>query len=105
MTADQRPAATEPAIEAKETGRGSLHNSAATGVCADCKAAGFSRRELARQLHTDVRILKRWKNGTRPDSANLLALFVLAAGMGLLHLLLPEAGGSVEGEEADVGQG
>ena len=55
-------------------------------------AAGLSRRELARQLRTDVRILKRWNNGTRPDSANLLALFVLAAGMGLLHLLLPEVG-------------
>lgn len=40
-----------------------------------------------------MRILKRWNNGTRPDSANLLALFVLAAGMGLLHLLLPEVGG------------
>ena len=64
------------------------------------KAAGLSRRELARQLRTDVRILKRWNNGTRPDSANLLSLFVLAAGMGLLHLLLPEAGeaGSVERE-------
>ena len=56
------------------------------------KAAGLSRRELARRLRTDVRLLKRWNNGTRPDSANLLALFVLAAGMGLLHLLLPEAG-------------
>jgi len=56
------------------------------------EAAGLSRRELARQLRTDVRILKRWNNGTRPDAANLLALFVLAAGMGLLHLLLPEAG-------------
>ena len=54
-------------------------------------AAGLSRRELARRLHADVRLLKRWNNGTRPDSANLLALFVLAAGMGLLHLLLPEA--------------
>ena len=28
----------------------------------------------------------------RPDSANLIALFGLAAEMGLLHLLLPEAG-------------
>ena len=53
-------------------------------------AAGLSRRELARQIRTGVRILKRWNNGTRPDSANLLAVFVLAAGMGLLHLLLPE---------------
>ena len=55
-------------------------------------AAGLSRRELARQLRADVRLLKRWKNGTRPDSANLLALFGLASGMGLLHLLLPESG-------------
>ena len=66
-------------------------------------AAGFSRRELARQLHTDVRILKRWNNGTRPDSANLLALFVLAAGMGLLHLLLPEAGQPEHNDDAPEG--
>ncbi len=58
------------------------------------QAAGFSRRELARRLRTDVRILKRWNNGTRPDSANLFALFVLAAGIGLLYLLLPEAVGA-----------
>ena len=65
------------------------------------EAAGLSRRELARQLHTDVRILKRWNSGTRPDSANLLALFILAAGMGLLYLLLPEAGEpwSLDGQE------
>ena len=57
-------------------------------------AAGLSRRELARQLRTDVRLLKRWNNGTRPDSANLLSLFVLAAGIGLLYLLLPESVGA-----------
>ena len=55
------------------------------------QAAGLSRRELPRQLRTNARILKRWKNETRPDSANLLALFILAAGLGLLHLLLLEA--------------
>ena len=68
-------------------------------------AAGLSRRELARQLLADVRLLKRWNNGTRPDSAYLVALFVLAAGMGLLHLLLPEAGEPVEREDVGVGQG
>ena len=33
------------------------------------QAAGLSRRELARRLHADVRLLKRWNTGTRPDSA------------------------------------
>ena len=53
---------------------------------------GFSWRGLARELCIDIRLVKRWRNGSRPDSANLIALFSLAARMGLLHLLLPEAG-------------
>ena len=56
------------------------------------EASGFSWRGLARELCIDIRLIKRWRNGARPDSANLIALFGLAAGMGLLHLLLPEAG-------------
>lgn len=56
------------------------------------EAAGFTWRGLARALRVDIRQLKRWRKGTRPDPGHLVALFVLAAGMGLLHLLLPEAG-------------
>ena len=70
-------------------------------------ASGLSWRGLARELCIDIRLVKRWRNGARPDSANLIALFSLAAGMGLLHLLLPEAGepepGRIEG--AAVGPG
>ena len=57
------------------------------------EASGMSWRELARRLRIDIRLINRWRNGTRPDSANLMALFSLAAGLGLLHLLLPEADG------------
>ena len=45
-------------------------------------ASGFSWRGLARELCIDIRLVKRWRNGARPDSANLIALFSLAAGMG-----------------------
>ena len=55
------------------------------------EAAGFSWRGLARRLRIDVRLIKRWRKGSCPDSANLVALYSLAARMGLLHLLLPEA--------------
>ena len=51
----------------------------------------FLAGALARELRVDIRQLKRWRKGTRPDPGNLIALFGLAAGMGLLHLLLPEA--------------
>ena len=50
----------------------------------------MSWRGLARRLRVDIRLVKRWRKGTRPDSGNLIALFALAAGLGLLHLLLPE---------------
>ena len=53
------------------------------------KHRGFSWRGLARKLCIDIRLVKRWRNGARPDSANLIALFSLAAEMRLLHLLLP----------------
>lgn len=53
-------------------------------------ASGMSWRELARRLRIDIRLVGRWRQGTRPDSANLIALFSMAAGLGLLHLLLPE---------------
>ena len=55
------------------------------------EAAGFSWRGLARELRVDIRQLKRWRSGTSPGPGNLVALFSLAARLGLLHLLLPEA--------------
>ena len=53
-------------------------------------ASGLSWRGLARELCIDIRLVKRWRKGAKPDSANLIALFSLAARIGLLHLLLPE---------------
>ena len=56
------------------------------------EASGLSWRGLARELRVDIRQLRRWKKDTRPDPGHLVAMFGLAARMGLLHLLLPEAG-------------
>ena len=56
------------------------------------EASGLTWRGLARELRVDIRQVKRWRKGTRPDPGNVVALFALAARMGLLHLLLPEAG-------------
>ena len=57
------------------------------------EAAGLTSRGLARLLRVDNRTLRRWRRkGTRPDPGHLVALFGLAAGMGLLHILLPEIG-------------
>ena len=53
-------------------------------------ASGLSWRGLARELRIDIRLVKRWRKGARPDSANLIALFKFAAEIGLLDLLLPE---------------
>ena len=59
------------------------------------EAAELSSRGLARLLRVDNRMLRRWrKNGTQPDPGHLVALFTLAAEMGLLHILLPAAGDS-----------
>jgi len=65
------------------------------------EASGLSWRELARRLRIDIRLVGRWRNGTRPDSANLMALFSLAARLGLLHLLLPEVD---QGKGGDAGE-
>ncbi len=51
----------------------------------------LSWRGLARSLRMPVRNLRRWRSGTQPDAAHLLALFSFAAERGLLHCLLPEA--------------
>ena len=64
-------------------------------------ASGMSWRELARRLRIDIRLVGRWRQGTRPDSANLIALFSMAAGLGLLHLLLPELD---NGKDTDAGE-
>ena len=56
------------------------------------RSAGLTWRGLARQLKVNARTVWRWKVGAAPGSGHLVSLFGLAAGMGLLHLLLPEAG-------------
>ena len=56
------------------------------------EAAGLSSRGLARLLRVDNRMLRRWRKGTKPDSGHLVALFSLAAEMGLLRILLPAVG-------------
>lgn len=68
------------------------------------EAAGFTWRGLARELRIDVRLVKRWRKGVKPDSAHLVSLFGLAARLGLLHLLLPEAGEREKAEEMGVAE-
>ena len=70
-------------------------------------AAGLTWRGLARQLRVNSRTVWRWKAGAAPGSGHLVSLFALAAGMGLLHLLLPEAGEPEEPgtPEAAAGEG
>jgi len=70
------------------------------------EAAGLSWRELARRLKVNARIVRRWRAGAKPGSGHLVNLFDLAAGKGLLHILLPSAGEptAVQAEEA-VGEG
>ena len=53
------------------------------------EVAGLSRRGLARRLRLSARCVRRWRTGTRPDPAHLVALFNLAIELGLLHHLLP----------------
>ncbi|MDE2837095.1 MAG: helix-turn-helix transcriptional regulator [Chloroflexota bacterium] len=60
------------------------------------KAAGLTSRGLARRLRVSVRCVWRWNAGSRPDAGHLVALFNLAAEMGLLHILLPAAGEQVK---------
>ena len=55
------------------------------------QAAGLSWRELSRRLKVNARIVRRWRAGAKPGSGHLVNLFDLAAGMGLLHILLPSA--------------
>ena len=71
------------------------------------EAAGLSWRGLARRLKVNARIVRRWKAGAKPGSGHLVNLFDLAAGMGLLHHLLPSVGKpvAVENAEEAVGEG
>ena len=62
-----------------------VHSGPPNGTRTCCPGGG-----LARELCIDIRLVKRWRKGAKPDSANLIALFSLAARIGLLHLLLPE---------------
>ena len=55
-------------------------------------AAGLSWRGLARRLRVNARTVRRWRAGTTPDSAHLVALFSFAAEVGLLRHLLPAIG-------------
>ena len=56
------------------------------------EAAGLSWRGLARRLKVNARIVRRWRAGAKPGSGHLVNLFDLAAGIGLLHILLPSVG-------------
>ena len=71
------------------------------------EAAGLSWRELSRRLKVNARIVRRWKAGTKPGSGHLVNLFDLAAGMGLLPILLPSVGEaeSVEKTEGAMAEG
>ena len=66
------------------------------------QAAGFTWGGLARELKVNARTVRRWKAGASPGSGHLLRLLELAAGMGLLHHLLPgvvQTGVPMESEE------
>jgi len=57
------------------------------------RAAGFTWGGLARELRVNSRTVRRWKAGSKIGSGHLVSLFALAARLGLLHHILPEAGG------------
>ena len=70
------------------------------------EAAGLSWRGLARLLKVNARLVRRWRAGAKPGSGHLVNLFDLAAGMGLLHILLPSVGEpeSADAVEATIGK-
>ena len=68
------------------------------------QAAGFSWRGLARELRVNARTVRRWEAGAGVGSGHLVSLFALAAGLSLLHHLLPEVGEPVGADpESPVG--
>ncbi len=68
------------------------------------EAAGLSSRGLARLLRVDNRTLRRWRRGTTPGPGHLVALFDIAAGMGMLHILLPSVMVAPLTHESDTAQ-
>ena len=66
------------------------------------RAAGFTWRGLARELRVNAETVRRWKAGSRVGSGHLVSLFALAARLGLLHHLLPEAGEPVDAADLDA---
>ena len=69
------------------------------------QAAGFTWGGLARELRVNARTVRRWKAGSRIGSGHLVSLFALAARLGLLHHLLPEAGEPVSAGALDTESG
>ena len=65
------------------------------------QAAGFSWRGLARELRVNANTVGRWRAGSQVGSGHLVSLFALAARLGLLHHLLPEAGGPISTADLD----
>lgn len=51
-------------------------------------ASGLTWRALARELGVSVRSLHRWRAGTRPDAAHMLAIVQFATRRELLNCLL-----------------
>ena len=51
-------------------------------------ASGLTWRRLARELGVSVRSLYRWRTGTRPDAAHMLAIVEFASERELLGFLL-----------------
>jgi len=64
------------------------------------EASGLTWRALARQLGVGVRSLYRWRAGTRPDAAHMLAIVEFATERELLDCLL----GRTNDETADKRQ-
>jgi len=63
-------------------------------------ASGLTWRRLARELGVGVRSLYRWRAGTRPDAAHMLAIVEFATERELLDCLL----GRTNDERADKRQ-
>ena len=66
------------------------------------QAAGFTWSGLSRELRVNSRTVRRWKAGAAVGSGHLVSLFALAARLGLLHHLLPEAGEPVAVANGDA---
>ena len=53
-------------------------------------ASGLTWRALARELRVSVRSIYRWRTGTRPDAAHMLAIVEFATDRDLLDSLLSQ---------------